>query len=98
MKPKVPTSKAKPVRKSPEYPGVVRGPASSAKSQRGTELPHERDETTGPQRGTRAHPEIRQAHRDLASGKVDTDLRGTAVGTFKRATRNAKGNAKPAGR
>ncbi len=90
MKPKAPTSKAKPVRKSPSYPGAVRGPAASAKSDRGTELPHERDETTGPRRGGRANPEIRQAQRDVASGKVDTDLRGTALRTYQRASKTQK--------
>ncbi|MDQ8021833.1 MAG: hypothetical protein REI94_08345 [Moraxellaceae bacterium] len=40
-------------------------------------LPHERDQSTNRQAAP-IQPEIAQAHRDLASGKQDTDLRGEA--------------------
>ncbi|MEC5399856.1 hypothetical protein [Uliginosibacterium sp. H1] len=40
-------------------------------------LPHERDQTTR-QQAAPIQPEIAQAHRDLATGKQDTDLRGEA--------------------
>ena len=37
--------------------------------------PNERDESPDPQ-PTPAHTEMKQAHADLESGQVDTDLRG----------------------
>lgn len=53
------------------------GPTSSAPSDAGTPLPHERDQSIG-QVGTAPQPLIEQAHRDLQAGQVDTDLRATA--------------------
>lgn len=47
-------------------------------------LPHERDES--PQARNTSNPVTRQAHRDAASGQRDTDLRGGAVDSFRRAT------------
>lgn len=53
-----------------------RGPTSSAPSDAGTPLPHERDQSIG-QAGTAPQPVIEQAHRDLQAGQVDTDMRAT---------------------
>ncbi len=43
-------------------------------------LPHERDETSGPDATANATPDplMVQAHRDLEAGQVDTDLRNPA--------------------
>jgi hypothetical protein len=93
MKPKAPSnprrtgSQAKPRRVSPSYPGVVRGPAASKVSERGTELPHERDETTGPRGRNRRDPVVEQAYRDVKSGQLNTDLRETSTRVFKRASK-----------
>ena len=76
---------AKPAKRSPSYPGAVRGPESSKASERGTELPHERDETTGARAKDPQDPAIEQAYRDVKSGQADTDLRGTSTAIFKRA-------------
>jgi len=91
MKPKTATSasrakgSAKPAKRSPSYSGAVRGPESSKASESGTELPHERDETTDPRAKDPKDPAVEQAYRDVESGQADTDLRGTATGIFKRA-------------
>lgn len=42
----------------------------------GLKLPHDRDESVG-QAGHEPEPKIEQARRDLASGKVDTDMRAS---------------------
>jgi hypothetical protein len=80
MKPKAPQAP----KRSPSYPGAVRGPVDSKASEKDTELPHERDETTGPGEGTSPDPAPKQAYKDLESGQADTDLRGTARQVFKR--------------
>src|SRR5207342_3467899 len=36
-------------------------------------LPHERDETADRSRAEEPHPEMKQAERDLAAGREDTD-------------------------
>lgn len=81
---------AKPAKRSPSYPGVVRGPVASKGSGRGTELPHERDETTGPDEKDPKDPAVVQAYRDIKSGQADTDLRGTATGIFKRSPKTTR--------
>lgn len=74
-----------------------RGPVSRKKSQRGTRLPHERDELAESKPRT-ADEDIVQAHKDLESGQVDTDLRGTATGVFKRSgSTTSPGKRKPGG-
>lgn len=84
--------KAKPTqvpKRPPSYPGVVRGPVEGKASERDTELPHERDETTGPGEGTSPDPSTKQAYKDLEAGQTDTDLRGTARQVFKRSPKAA---------
>ena len=84
--------KAKPTQApnhSPSYPGVVRGPVDGKPSERDTELPHERDETTGPEEGTTPDPAAKQAYKDLEAGQADTDLRGTARQVYKRSPKAA---------
>ena len=80
-------ARAKPAPGSPSYPGAVRGPSANAKSERGTELPHERDETTGPDRKEPPDAVVEQAYKDVKSGKTDTDLRSNALATYKRSPR-----------
>jgi hypothetical protein len=80
---------------SPSKPGAVRGPVDGKASEHGTELPHERDESTRPGRNSRPDPAMRQAHQDLESGQADTDLRSTARQVFRRspkASRPPKGS------
>jgi hypothetical protein len=38
-------------------------------------LPHERDETADRSRASEPHPEMKQAEKDLAAGREDTDCR-----------------------
>jgi hypothetical protein len=83
-------TQAKPRGVSPSYPGVVRGPTASKVSERGTELPHERDETTGPRRRNRRDPVVEQAYRDVKNGQLDTDLRETSTRVFKRAAKASR--------
>lgn len=66
-KPKAPAAAGTP----PIAPGQVAG-----EDGKGLPLPHERDESIGDS-GTKPRPVMEQARRDLASGQVDTDLRGT---------------------
>lgn len=40
------------------------------------ELPHERDESTD-STSSKPDPEMKQAHKDLQEGQVDTDMRAT---------------------
>ncbi len=72
-------------RVQPSHPGVVKGPLASEGSDRGTELPHERDENPGSRRRDEQDPNVEQAYRDVKSGQSDTDLRGTATKVFERA-------------
>ncbi len=39
-------------------------------------LPHERDESTG-STSSKPDPDMKQAHKDLQEGQVDTDMRAT---------------------
>ncbi|HEX3140444.1 MAG TPA: hypothetical protein VHQ87_10335 [Rhizobacter sp.] len=57
-------------------------------------LPHERDESSDSQRdGVR--PIIRQAHDDLASGKVDTDRGVPMDEAYQRQKNNIKKSNRP---
>lgn len=47
-------------------------------------LPHERDQT--PNAKNTSNRVTRQAHRDLSSGRQDTDVRSSAMDSFRRAT------------
>ena len=62
---------------------VSRGPTSRAGTERETLMPHERDEVA---EHSEKEPDedIKQAHKDVTSGQVDTDLRGAARSTFNR--------------
>lgn len=66
-KPKAPVEVGTP----PIAPGQAAG-----EDGKGLPLPHERDESAGDS-GMKPRPVMEQARRDLASGQVDTDLRGT---------------------
>lgn len=65
---------------STKLPGQVgkapHAPGESEAAQQGLRLPHERDQSID---ATSASPDpvMRQAHDDLASGQVDTDMRQT---------------------
>ena len=65
------------------------GDDATAPKQRAPRLPHEHDESSDSQ-SNGVRPVIRQAHDDLASGKVDTD-RGTPAGEAYQ--RQKEGNA-----
>ncbi|BAL95989.1 hypothetical protein [Rubrivivax gelatinosus] len=56
-------------------PPIAPGQAPGEEGE-GLPLPHERDESAGDS-GMTPRPVMEQARRDLASGQVDTDLRGT---------------------
>ncbi|MFA7608205.1 MAG: hypothetical protein WCY08_16685 [Rhodocyclaceae bacterium] len=52
-------------------------PGTAGDGEPGLRLPHERDQGTDATSST-PDPVIKQAHDDLKSGQVDTDLRGIA--------------------
>jgi hypothetical protein len=52
----------------------VQGDAQAKEEENTPRLPHERDESSDSQdHGTPPRPEMRQAHDDIAAGRVDTD-------------------------
>jgi hypothetical protein len=57
--------------------------------------PNERDASADGEPTREVDPVVRQAERDIASGRVDTDVRGKAVPNFERARRAS--SKKPSG-
>ncbi|MGE0351035.1 hypothetical protein [Hydrogenophaga sp.] len=70
IRPTRPRDPSNPVDRTPRAPGST--PTTEAEEH--LELPHERDESTG-STSPIPDPGMRQAHRDLRSGQVDTDMR-----------------------
>ena len=58
--------------RSPHAPG-----APTSRNDTDLPLPHERDESSDGVTSAKPDPVMKQAHEDLASGQVDTDLRST---------------------
>ena len=73
---------AKASRRNPPAPVVdLSANVPSVKSD--PRLPHERDEKAGYARA-QPRPKIKRAHKDLASGQVDTDCRNAAAQVIKK--------------
>ena len=64
------------VGKAPHAPGESDASDASDASEQGLRLPHERDQSLDATSDA-PDPVMRQAHDDLASGQVDTDMRQT---------------------
>lgn len=74
--------------------GIERG---RAPSDIGMRQPNERDASADGTPVADVDPLLKQAERDLAAGRVDTDVRGKAVPNFERA-RRASSKRSPGGR